>query len=200
MPDLSLPTEFSRRTSLRLLGIATVGLLAGCRRSSDHAAPVTPSRAPSPTPAGAGPSSAASSTLTAAPTPAVDPVVARAAAAEKVLLLAYDSAALAHPELASVLTPLRADHAAHLRGLLPAAATTPAAITSRPITSPNVANSNPVASTAPSDLVLGQLASLEHAAAAARLTDVAATSGSLARLLASIGGCEAAHAALLVGT
>lgn len=195
MPDLSLPTEFSRRTALRLLGVATVGSLAGCRRSSGHAAPATPSRAPTPTATGARPNSAATPTPTptVAPTAAVDPVVARAAAAEKALLLAYDTAALAHPELAGVLTPLRADHAEHLRGLLPAAETSPPA-------NKGVASSNPAASTAPSDLVLAELASLERAAAAARLTDVAATGGSLARLLASIGGCEAAHAALLVGT
>lgn len=105
------------------------------------------------------------------------------------MLLAYDTAAAAHPDLASVLAPLRADHAAHLQGLLPSAVTSPAAI----------ASSNPVASISPSDAVLVDLATLERAAAAARLTDVAATGGSLARLLASIGGCEAAHAALLGG-
>ena len=129
-------------------------------------------------------------------TPTIDPVVARAAAAENDLLLAYESAAFTHPELASVFAPLRADHVAHLRGLLPTAATSPPP----PIASPLVTSPNAVASTAPSDPVLAQLASLERAAAAARLTDVAATSGSLARLLASIGGCEAAHAALLVGS
>jgi len=195
MPDLSQPTEFSRRTALRLFGVATVGLLAGCRHSSDRAAPATPSRAPSPTPPAAHPNSPATPARTVAPTPTVDPVVARAAAAESDLLLAYESAALTHPELASLLTPLRADHAAHLWGLLPTAVTTPPASTG-----PTVAGSSPVASTAPPDPVLAQLASLERAAAAARLTDVAATSGSLARLLASIGGCEAAHAALLEGT
>jgi hypothetical protein len=46
-------------------------------------------------------------------------------------------------------------------------------------------------------VILRQLADLERSAAAARLGDVVTTSGSLARLVASIGGCEAAHAALL---
>src|SRR5450432_582344 len=114
MPELSSPTEFSRRTALRLLGVTTIGLLAGCRRSSNHAAPAAPSRAPSPTPPGARPDSAAppapTTAVTPTVTPTVDPVVARAAAAENDLLLAYDSAAVAHPELASILTPLRADH------------------------------------------------------------------------------------------
>jgi hypothetical protein len=196
MPDVSLPTELSRQTALRLLGVATLGLLAGCRRSSDRAAPAAtkssaPPTSPSPTAARARPGSAAPSTRTSTVAP-IDPVVARAAAAEKALLLAYDTAALAHPELTSVLAPLRADHAAHLQGLLPEAVASPPATAS--------ASSNPLASTSPSDLVMAQLATLERAAAAARLTDVAATGGSLARLLASIGGCEAAHAALLAGT
>jgi hypothetical protein len=47
--------------------------------------------------------------------------------------------------------------------------------------------------------VLDRLGSLEHDAAAARVDDVMSSSGSLARLVASIGGCEAAHAALLQG-
>jgi hypothetical protein len=126
---------------------------------------------------------------TPAPTPTVasiDPVVERAAAAERALLLAYDTAALSHPELASVLAPLRADHAAHLQGLLPDANT-----------NSTIASSNPAPSSSPSDAVVGDLAGLERAAAAARLDDLAAAGGSLARLLASIGGCEASHAALL---
>jgi hypothetical protein len=194
MPDLPLVTELSRRAALRLLGVAAVGLLAGCRRSSGSAAPATAtattssSLGASTTPAPA--RSGAATPSATATGPSIDPVVERAATAERALLQAYDTAALARPDLAGALAPLRADHAAHLHGLLPDAIASP----------PAIASSDPAASTSPSDAVMAQLATLEGAAAAARLTDVAATGGSLARLLASIGGCEAAHAALLVVT
>jgi hypothetical protein len=41
------------------------------------------------------------------------------------------------------------------------------------------------------------LAARERAAAAARIDDLMSADGSLARLLATIGGCEASHASLL---
>jgi hypothetical protein len=114
-------------------------------------------------------------------------VAQRVAAAEQTLLAAYDATAVAHPELAGRLAPFRADHAAHLQGLVPGAL---------PNASPYPTDT-PLLSSPSSTEIFQSLADLERAAAAARLGDVATTSGSLARLIASIGGCEAAHAALL---
>jgi hypothetical protein len=141
--------------------------------------------------------------------PALSPdqlVAQQVAAAEQALLAAYDAVTVAHPELAGRLAPFRADHAAHLHGLVPGA--TPSTRTSSntapssaaPVSSAPSSSASagpPVSSPPASTAILHQLANLERSAAAARLQDVATTSGSLARLIASIGGCEAAHAALL---
>lgn len=178
----------SRRAALRLLAGAALGALSGCR-------PVNRASR-------AGPSASGSERTehSAQPPPATrdagNVVVERAAAAERVLLAAYDRAAADFPDLLTRLAPLRADHAAHLHGLIPdAVIATPVA------TSPDLAPSSAasVAGSAlpdPAATVRG-LADLEKAAAAARLADVGASAGSLARLIASIGGCEAAHAAQL---
>jgi hypothetical protein len=143
-------------------------------------------------------------------------LAARVAAAEQALLAAYDAVVVVHPELAGRLAPFRADHAAHLGGLVPGAtpstgvtlSTAPSNTTSSS-TSPSsaaplnavpagTASANaPLSSPPASTAILRQLAELERSAAAARVDDVVTTSGSLARLIASIGGCEAAHAALL---
>jgi hypothetical protein len=207
----------SRRTALRLLAVGALGLLTACRPTRSPTATAT-----SGSPAATGTSTPSVHGSQAAPTRA-DLAVKRAAAGEQALLLAYDAAAGQHPELADRLAPLRADHAAHLVALTPGA---PAASASQPPSlSPSVTPglaepTSPVGSGPPplgsppgsagtsttnagsaaSDLlvVLAGLASLERQAAAARLDDLAATSGSLAMVLASIGGCEAAHAALLV--
>jgi hypothetical protein len=131
----------------------------------------------------------------------------RVAAAEVALVAAYDAAAAAHPELAGRLAPFRADHVAHLHGLVPeglppSASPSSASPSSASPSSASPANTAsaavPVSSPPASTAVLLHLADLERTAAAVRLTDVAATTGSLARLIASIGGSEAAHAALLV--
>jgi hypothetical protein len=142
-------------------------------------------------------------------------VAQRVASAEEALLAAYDAAADAHPELAARLAPFRADHAAHLHGLVPEPAPSTTASSSTAAAQASPAPSSPAPSSpAPSSAVppsasaplvspptstdiLRQLADLERSAASARVTDVATTSGSLARLVASIGGSEAAHAALL---
>jgi len=210
-PPLRGQPLLGRRTMLRLLGVAALGLVAGCRSGKQRTAPTSPQA--STTPPGRSPQPVATSTppsAAASPKPTIsvlspDQLVAqRVAAAEQALLAAYDAVAVAHPELAGRLAPFRADHAAHLQGLVPGAT---------PSTAPNAAPSNtalasstpsstavaspPLLSPPVSTAILHNLADLERTAAATRLRDVAATSGSLARLIASIGGCEAAHAALL---
>jgi hypothetical protein len=205
----------SRRTALRLLAVGALGLLTACRPTRSPTATTT-----SGSPAATGTSTPSVRGSQAAPTRA-DLAVKRAAAGEQALLLAYDAAAGQHPELADRLAPLRADHAAHLVALTPGASTASASPPPSPSVTPGLAEpTSPVGSGPPplgsppasagtsttnagsaaSDLlvVLAGLASLERQAAAARLDDLAATSGSLAMVLASIGGCEAAHAALLV--
>jgi hypothetical protein len=210
-----------RRSVLRLLGVATLGLVAGCHSGKQRAAPAsvpastTPgSRSPQPAATSAPPATTSATTPTS-PKPTVsalspDQLVAqRVAAAEQALLAAYDAVAVAHPELVGRLAPFRADHAAHLHGLVPGALpSTTASSSTAPVaslapsntTAPSTIASSttaPVSSPPTSAQIFQQLAEVERNAAAARVSDVASTSGSLARLIASIGGCEAAHAALL---
>jgi hypothetical protein len=205
-----------RRNVLRLLGVAALGLVAGCRSGKQRTATAsvpastTPgNRSPQP-PATSAPPATTSETTPPSPRPTVsalspDQLVAqRVAVAEQALLAAYDAAALAHPELAGRLAPFRADHAAHLQGLVPGASPSATASSSgapaeslAPPSTNAPATAAPVLSPPTSAQIFQQLAEVERSAAAARLGDVASASGSLARLVASIGGCEAAHAALL---
>jgi len=210
-PQVGLPF-MGRRSALRLLGMAALGFVASCRPSRQQTAPTTPAASPatqsgSPRPAATpAPPTAAS----ASPQPTVsklspDQLVAqRVARAEQELLAAYDAVAVAHPELTGRLAPFRADHVAHLEGLVPGATPSTAAPPSVAPSSgsassvlPAGAASTPPSSPAASTAILRGLADLERAAAQARINDVVTTSGSLARFVASIGGCEAAHAALL---
>jgi len=197
-----------RRAVLRLLGVAALGLVASCRSRKQRTAPTTPAAVttpPSRSPQPAG-TSTAPATASVSPTPTVsalspDQLVAqRVAAAEQALLAAYDAVTADHPELAGRLAPFRADHAAHLQGLVPGATPSTAPSNAAPANNPassSAAAGPPLSSPPASTAILHSLADLERTAAAARLADVATTNGSLARLIASIGGCEAAHAALL---
>ncbi|HTC69465.1 MAG TPA: hypothetical protein VK662_07850 [Acidothermaceae bacterium] len=207
----------TRRTALRLLVVGTVGLLAGCRSAKHPAA--APATSGSTSPAGGSHTPSVSPAVAvASPTLSPDEALAhRVALAEAQLIGAYDDATRDHPELAALLAPLRADHAAHADALVsgiassppPSASPSTALPSSAPPSAPVVGGvgagagaaaappSSPPASPSPSSVIIGQLIALERAAAAARVTDLVTTSGSLARLLASIGGCEAAHAALL---
>jgi hypothetical protein len=207
VPDLP---PLTRRTVLRVFAVAAVGLVAGCRSSKRPAAapaPGTSPATPSPTPA-------VSPTPTVQPTLSPDELLAkRVAIAETELVGAYDSAALQHPELANLLAPFRADHAAHADALVPGAASppppSPAPVSRLPSSTPpssatpsaspsgSSPSGAPSSSAPPPNPVLTQLADAERGAAAARIDDLATTTGSLASLLASIGGCEASHAALL---
>jgi hypothetical protein len=204
-----------RRSVLRLLGVAALGLVAGCRSGKQQTEPTSAGASTTP-PTGSRQPAPNSALPTGAPASPTAPVLSadqllagRVAIAEEALLAAYDAAADAHPELAGRLASFRADHAAHLHGLVPgatppapastapsSAAPSTAAPSSIPPSGTNSANA-PVSSPPASTAILRQLADLERSAAAARVNDVMSTTGSLARLIASIGGCEAAHAALL---
>ncbi|HEY0870779.1 MAG TPA: hypothetical protein VGD55_10310 [Acidothermaceae bacterium] len=210
MPDLP---PLTRRTVLRMFAVAAVGLLAGCRSTKRPAA--APAPVSSPAPQATSSSAIATPTLTPQPTLSPDELLAkRVASAEAELVAAYDSAASQHPELASLLAPFRADHAAHADALVPGSASPPPPSPPPSSTPPSstLPSSTPSSTASPSgsppsgspssispppNPVLTHLADAEHSAAAARIDDLAATTGSLASLLASIGGCEAAHAALL---
>ncbi len=234
-PSPRITPLMGRRSVLRLLGVATVGLVAACRSGNPKTAPASAGPATTP-PAGSPQARPTSAAPTKAPSPSPEPTISppsadqllarRVALAEQALLAAYDAAAAAHPELAGRLAPFRADHVAHLRGLVPgdtpqsptATAPSPTATAPSPTdtahsptdtahsptntahsptdTAPTSASAPPLSSP-PSAQIFQQLAQVEQDAAAARVNDVATTSGSLARLIASIGGCEAAHAALL---
>jgi hypothetical protein len=206
----------TRRTALRLLTLGAVGLLTGCRSAKHPAAAPGTSGSPSPAPAGGSDTSSASPTVAASPTLSPDEALARRAAlAEAELISAYDDATRDHPELGSLLAPFRVDHAAHADALLPGIASPPPPSplsSSAPVSAPSsgpvggigagvgaagAPPSSPPSSPSPSSVIIGQLIALERSAAAARVDDLVTTSGSLARLLASISGCEAAHAALL---
>jgi hypothetical protein len=202
-PPLRSRPLVGRRSVLRLMGVAALGLVASCRSGKQQAVPAspvatTPGGSPHPTatstpasltsgsPTSASPTSVSPKPTLSAPSP--DQLLAqRVAAAEQELIAAYDSTAVAHPELAGRLAPFRDNHVAHLQGLVPGSVAD---------ASPYPTNT-PLLSAPTSAEIFQSLANLELTAAAARLGDVAATTGSLARLIASIGGCEAAHAALL---
>ena len=210
----------TRRTALRLLMIGAVGLLAGCRSAKRPAAAPATSGSPSPSQAAGSGTPPVSPAVVASPTLSPDEALAhRVALAEAELIGAYDDATRDHPELVDLLAPLRADHAAHADALVPGIASPPPP-RSPPSSAPPVsttpsapvggigagvgaaaASSSPPlslpSSPSPSSVIIGQLIALERTAAAARVDDLVTTSGSLARLLASIGGCEASHAALL---
>ncbi|MGH7621320.1 MAG: hypothetical protein ACREMU_03185, partial [Gemmatimonadaceae bacterium] len=221
VPERPPAKGFSRREVLSLVAgsVISIGALAGCRPSTRNGqatkigAPTDASTATA-----GGPSAPAVDARR-------DGVVARAAANERALIAAYDAALTnsASSALAAKLRALREDHARHLDGLVPGASAsltptpTPAPAASSPATSSpatsSPATSSPATAVARSSralsasraaasspshaTALAHLANLEHAAAAARLDDLAGTPGSLARLVASIGACEAAHEALL---
>jgi hypothetical protein len=198
-----VPKEASltRRSALQLLALAAASAVAGCRSGKQQAAPAAP--ATGATPATRPPASvAAPSTRTTAPTasppaaPATlaDPTAQAAATSERALVAAYDDAIRAHPDLATALGAVRADHVAHLKALNPDLVLSAAPVPSS-TGSPTVPASPPASP--PAATVLASLTDLEARAAAARLGDMATATGSLAALLASIGGCEAAHAATL---
>lgn len=106
---------------------------------------------------------------------------------------AYAAAMAAHPDLASRLAPLAVEHRAHvaaLRGPAGSAAPDSPASRSGPATPPPEVPATPAAT-------LAWLTGLEHRATQRRRRQALLAGPGLARLLASVGSCEAAHAALL---
>jgi hypothetical protein len=118
-------------------------------------------------------------------------VVSRALAASQDLAQRYADAVTALPDLAGTLTPLAAEHAAHIRAL----DTTLDSATAN-TESPAPVSSGPVRPVSAGETIAA-LAAAERASATARVADVLTSSPDVARLLASIAACQAVHAAVL---
>ncbi len=165
----------SRRTVLQLAGLTTFALLSGCTGGDDGPD----------TPGGRG----------AEPDPDLA-LLATAIADKQGMLAAYEITLTRHPQLAGRLEPMRDDHAAHLAEL---------SAQQEKKGRPDVPAPEPSASASPTgappsdrDQAVELLAKAELAAAGRRVGQCkSARSSELARLLASIGGCEAAHTAVL---
>ncbi|HEX6473164.1 MAG TPA: hypothetical protein VF069_29000 [Streptosporangiaceae bacterium] len=152
-----------------LIGAATAAALAGCSRKRPEQLPPRPDLA----------------------------VLLAAIANEERLIALYESARTRHPELGRHLDPLLAHHRAHLTVLRRHYV---------PGTNGGPAPSGPTASPAggPTPAVprgrrrtVTALRSAESHAAAARTADLTKVSAGMAQLFASIGACEAGHAAWL---
>lgn len=131
------------------------------------------------------------------------------------LVASYRAAIAALPDLVATAGSLLAEHEAHLRALGPypstvpspspgsptAGSPTPDATSGGAVASPVAVTSSarPAATRAPSPLALAtdKLRELELAAAPRTAAQAAGASPQLARLVASISACEAAHAAVL---
>ena len=135
-------------------------------------------------PGRAEPSSPPSDPLSAEPTVEPDDRLrARAAERERHLIDLHAATLRRHPGLADRLRPLTEHHTAHLSALDPAAR-------QRPRRRPRGASR--------ADAALRDVAAAERRAARAGVAACAsAGSADLARLLASVAGCEAAHGVLL---
>jgi hypothetical protein len=129
----------------------------------------------------------------AAPTPDETALEFAVASAEG-LLAEYTATASVHPALAPRLDPLAADHREHIAVLAPSPSPAPRAEGSpspTPTPTPTVPG-EPAAAVA-------ALAASETAAATALATRLGPIDGDLARTLASVSACRAAHAADLGG-
>ncbi len=117
---------------------------------------------------------------------------------EERLLARYAAVVRHHPRLRSRLEPLSADHRAHLGALRAQVSPTPRLPTSSPPTEVSTPSPRPTRPVPPTPAeALDDLARRERAAAGARVEPIGAVPPFLAQLLASIGACEATHAALL---
>ncbi|GGK83506.1 hypothetical protein Sme01_17600 [Sphaerisporangium melleum] len=162
----------TRRAVLRGTAAAALAVPATGCSGHDRPAPAAPARPPDP-----------------------ETVLLTRVIADKERMVAlYRQAALANAKIAATLRPFQQRHEAHLAELrrrLPSPAT-PAAT---PATSATPGSSPPGAK-----VTIGRLRDMERAAAAARPRQIGTVSPPLAQLLASIGACEAAHAAALAGS
>jgi len=128
---------------------------------------------------------------------------ARVAGEVRALAAQYAATVERFPEARAELATLGAEHEAHARALLPrraerALASATASSTASPTTSGPAGQTGtppPVAATLRA--ARADLATAERTASRRRLRQVGRGSPGLARLLASIAACEAAHAALL---
>lgn len=173
------PAPPSRRTVLYgLAGLTALALVGGCTSGEDS--PDSPRAA-------------------RAPDPDLE-LLARAVAEKQDLLAAYEAALTRHPELTERLRPMRADHQAHLAALT---AFRPEVTAAGPTASASpAAAASPTAAATQTDRArtVEDLAAAEQASANRRIGQCeTARDRQLARLLASIGGCEAAHTAVLRG-
>lgn len=124
-------------------------------------------------------------------------LLARAVEDKQDLLAAYEAAVTRHPQLTERLRPFRADHQAHLAALTTFRPDAPAAA---PAASASASPTGPAGPAVSADRaqVVADLARTELTSANRRIGQCeAARDRQLARLLASIGGCEAAHTAVL---
>jgi hypothetical protein len=135
-------------------------------------------------------------------TPSIGPDVGireGAAEAERALLAAYAATIARHPELTERLAAPSAHHEEHLSALSPLSPpATPTPTVSAPASSPAAGGAG-VSSGVPDDplAAVAALATAERVAAGRQLEYLGAASPGLARLLASVGAAEAAHAAVL---
>jgi hypothetical protein len=121
----------------------------------------------------------------APPPPDPDLVLRRRVAAEvRALVAAYVAATATFPALAARLGPLAAEHDAHVAALDPRPPSTRPSLPVPP---------EPATATA----TLDRLADLERSAGRRRTSQSLRAGSDLARLLASVGACNAVHAALL---
>jgi transposase len=124
--------------------------------------------------------------------------------AEDALIAKYTAVLAAFPSLTRTMSPLLGQHREHLaqlraRLVIPrgASASVPAEATAQPLSPPPGAPRNrPRVPTGQAEAV-GYLRAAEQAEAAALVRWLTGVTPSLAQLLASIGACEATHAALL---
>ena len=165
--------DWVTRRQLLVGGLAA--LVAGCTRTGERGRAMTPSPTASPTqePTGTAPR----------PSPAADSALRRRMRRDEASLLDRYAATLdRHPGTAALLTPLVAHHRAHL-----------AALADDPDTPPDRRIRVPGRRRA----ALRSLAAAEAASAASRAAAAGKAQPELARLLASVGACEASHSALL---
>ena len=113
-----------------------------------------------------------------------------AVTSEQNLLWIYGKAVAAYARLAPVLSPLRAEHEAHLaqlraRVIEPPGKQVPATVTAKPALGPTGA------------AALAQLRAAEQAAVSTLMTRLDGASPSLAQLYASIAASEATHVSVL---
>jgi hypothetical protein len=123
----------------------------------------------------------------------------RVLASKRALMDRYTATIERHPTLRARLAPLLADHQAHVQALNGTTAS-PSPTTSG--TGRSGAPGTPGAAGTPAvpgsrRAALAALAGAERAAAGQGIADVLGASPRLARVLASIGACEAGHAELL---